>query len=196
MDRGCVIRNAIVITGTPGVGKTTVAKALSEILGFKLIELNKLAEEVGGIGDYDAKRDTWNIKEEKIREKLHSILKEGGNFIIEGHWGDLVPKEYVRLAIVIRTNPLVLMERLKKKGYRENKVRENAQAELLDYCLIKAVEEFGKERVFEVDSTNTSLDNLVSEIVKIINERKGRPPGSINWIKTLEKEGTLMKLLS
>lgn len=178
------------------MGKTTVAKALSEILGFKLIELNKLAEEVGGIGDYDTKRDTWNIKEEKIKEKLHSVLKGGGNFIIEGHWGDLVPKEYVRLAIVIRTNPLVLMERLKKKGYRENKVRENAQAELLDYCLIKAVEEFGKERVFEVDSTSASLDNLVSEIVKIINEGKGRSPGSINWIKTLEKEGKLMELLS
>jgi hypothetical protein len=37
-----------------------------------------LAEETGGIGDYDAKRDTWKIREEKIRKKLHALLGEGG----------------------------------------------------------------------------------------------------------------------
>ncbi|MCX8182583.1 MAG: adenylate kinase family protein [Candidatus Methanomethyliaceae archaeon] len=184
------------MTGTPGVGKTTIAKKLAEILGFKLLDLNKLAEEIGGIGDYDAKRDTWRIKEEKIREKLYEILGEGVGFVIEGHWGDLVPEEYVRCAIVLRTNPLVLMERLKKKGYKKEKVKENAQAELLDYCLIKAVEEFGEDRVFEVDSTSGDVNAVIEEVLNVVKEGKGKRAGSINWIKTLEREGKIMELLS
>jgi adenylate kinase len=107
----------------------------------------------------------------------------------------LVPEEYVKCAIVLRTNPLVLMERLKKKGYREGKVKENAQAELLDYCLIKAVEEFGDERVFEVDNTDRDVDAVVDEILSVIKEGRGKKAGTTNWIKTLEKEGKIMELL-
>lgn len=187
--------NVIVLTGTPGVGKTTVANELADRLGFKLIDLNKLSEEAGGVGDYEAKRDTRTIKVGPVRKRLRRILKMGGDFIIEGHWGELVPKEYVKCAIVLRTHPLVLMERLKTKGYKEEKVRENAQAELLDYCLIKAVESFGEDIVFEVDSTDLNVDGVVSEIIKIISEGKGSPPGSVNWISKLEKEGKLMSLL-
>ncbi len=154
-----------------------------------------MAEETGGIGDYDAKRDTWKIREKKIRRKLHALLGEGGNFIIEGHWGDLVPEEYVKCAIVLRTNPIVLMERLKKKGYREGKVKENAQAELLDYCLIKAVEAFGDERVFEVDNTDRDVDGVIDEILIVIKKGRGKKAGTTNWIKTLEKEGKIMELL-
>lgn len=178
------------------MGKTTVAKKLAEILGFKLVDLNKLAVEISGIGDYDHKRETWNIREEEVRERLRALLAEGGNFVLEGHWGDLVPEEYVRIVIVLRTHPLVLMERLRKKGYKETKIKENAQAELLDYCLIKAVEEFGYERVFEVDNTNSNMNVVVEEIMGIVTEGKGRKPGSINWIEILEKEGKIMELLS
>lgn len=187
---------AVVLTGTPGVGKTTIAKEIANRLGFKLIELNSLAEEVDGIGSYEADRDTRRIKERPIRRKLHEILKEGGDFIIEGHWGEIVPKEYVRQVIVLRTHPMVLMERLREKGYKEEKIRENAQAELLDYCLIKAVEKFGRSIVFEIDTTDFDVNRLASEVIEIIKEGKGLPPGSINWINRLEKEGKLMELLS
>ncbi|MGQ9759846.1 MAG: adenylate kinase family protein [Candidatus Methanomethylicaceae archaeon] len=186
----------IVITGTPGVGKTSIAKELADRLSFRLIELNILAEEVGGIGDYEQERDTRAIKERPIRKRLREILKRGGDFIVEGHWGEIVPKEYVKWVIVLRTHPLVLMERLKKRGYKDKKVMENVQAELLDYCLIKAVEKFGDDIVFEIDSTNFDLDELVNQIVKIIEKGEGNSPGSINWITELEKEGKLMGLLS
>ncbi|MCQ5337208.1 MAG: adenylate kinase family protein [Candidatus Methanomethylicia archaeon] len=173
------------MTGTPGVGKTTITKVLAEKLGLKIIELNKFAIEVNGIMGYDAERNAQIINEKIIRKELRKILEKEDNFIIEGHWGEIVPKEFVDIVIVIRTNPLILRERLKEKGYREEKIKENIQAELLDYCLIKAIEAFGEDKVFEVDNTNKEINVIVEEIIKIIKERKGNKPGEIDWIGTL-----------
>ncbi|MCC6013635.1 MAG: adenylate kinase family protein [Candidatus Verstraetearchaeota archaeon] len=173
------------MTGTPGVGKTTITKILAEKLGFKIIELNKFAIEVNGIIGYDSEKDAQIINEKIIKRELRKILEKENNFIIEGHWGEIVPKDFVDIVIVIRTNPLVLRERLRKKGYKEEKIKENVQAELLDYCLIKAIEAFGEDKVFEVDNTNKEINVVVDEIIKIIKERKGNKPGKIDWIETL-----------
>ncbi|MCS7098549.1 MAG: adenylate kinase family protein [Candidatus Methanomethyliaceae archaeon] len=185
----------IVITGTPGVGKTTIARALSEKLGLKLMELNKLAKDIGAINGMDERREAQIINEGKIRRELEKILSKDYGYVIEGHWGEIVPKKFVDYVIVIRTHPLVLMERLRKRGYSEGKIRENAQSELLDYCLIKSVEAFGEERVFEYDNTKGDLEEVIREIIKMIEEGVGPKPGSINWIEILEREGKIKEIL-
>lgn len=184
----------IVITGTPGVGKTTIAKALSERLGLKLIELNKLAKEIDAINGIDEKRGAQIINERKIKRELIKILSKNRGYIIEGHWGEIVPKKFVDYVIVIRTHPLVLIERLKKRGYNEEKIKENIQSELLDYCLIKSIEAFGEEKVFEYDNTKGDVEEGIREIIKII-KGEGLKPGSINWIEVLNKEGKLKEIL-
>ncbi|MEM0231763.1 MAG: adenylate kinase family protein [Candidatus Methanomethylicaceae archaeon] len=185
----------IVITGTPGVGKTTIAKILSNRLGLKLIELNKFVKDINAIIGLDEKREAEIIDERKVRKELLKILSKNSGYIIEGHWGEIVPKKYVDYVIVIRAHPLVLMERLRKKGYNEEKIKENVQAELLDYCLIKAVEVFGEEKVFEYDNTKEDIEESVNNIIKIIKEGIGLKPGSINWISKLEEEGKLREIL-
>ena len=186
----------MVITGTPGVGKTAVAKRLAEKLGVRLIELNLLAEEVGGIEGKDPERETEIIKPRVVRSALRKILKEsGGTVIIEGHYGELVPPEFVMVAIVLRTNPLTLAERLKRRGYPEGKIKENAEAELLDCCLINAVEVYGEGRVAEVDTTELDAEGAVKEVEGIIHGEGGLPAGSINWIARLEREGKIKDLI-
>lgn len=183
------------ITGTPGVGKTTIARALSNKLGLKLLELNKFAKDIGAIIGFDEKRGAEIIDEEKVRRELAKILKKESGYVIEGHWGEVVPKKYVDYVIVVRTHPLILMERLRSRGYSEEKIKENAQAELLDYCLIKAVETFDEEKVFECDNTKGDVEECVNYIMKIIKEGVGLKPGSINWINKLEEEGRLREIL-
>jgi len=38
---------AIIITGNPGVGKHTIAKNVSKILKYKILDINKIALESG-----------------------------------------------------------------------------------------------------------------------------------------------------
>ena len=188
-------RNAIVVTGTPGVGKTTAAKRIAEKGDFKLIELNKIASK-GGIAGKDPDRDSLIINPRKIRATLRKILGDKNEtFIIEGHFGDLVPEKFVRLAIVLRIDPLMLGERLRNRGYSEEKVRENVEAELVDSCLISAVEAFGNDRVMEIDATDLDGDSLTDIVLSTINGKAGMPAGSVNWMLKLEEEGKLQKLL-
>ena len=198
LDRGFCItdRNVVLITGTPGVGKSTVAKGIAERTGFRLIQLNLLAEEVGGIGSMDPERETQIIKPRVIRRALRKILRKSeGTVIVEGHYGELVPSEFVRVAVVLRTDPLKLRKRLRSRGYPEAKVKENVEAELLDCCLIGAVEAYGEGRVVELDMTESDTDGAVREVESIIRGKGGKPPGSINWIAKLEGEGKIKELL-
>jgi adenylate kinase len=169
---------------------------MSEKTSFRLIQLNLLAKEVKGISGEDYKRQTQIIKPGVIRRELRKILKKSeGTVIVEGHYGEIVPSEFVKLAIVLRTNPLKIRERLRKRGYSEAKVKENVEAELLDYCLINALESFGKERVAEIDTTDLDTGEAVREVEDIIGGKGGRSPGSINWIAKLESEGKIKDLI-
>lgn len=173
-----------------------MARKLAERTGHELIELNDLVARTGGIKGMDKERDTKIIEPAKIRKALRKILR-GGNetIIIEGHYGDIVPKEFVRIAIVLRTNPLVLGERLRKKGYSEGKIRENVEAELLDSCLISTLEAFGHDVVLEIDTTMLTPEEATSKTEDAIKGTGGLPAGNISWISRLEEDGRLQDLI-
>ena len=185
---------AIIITGTPGVGKSEVARALSKITGRKVIDLNSLAKSSRGIRWRDASRDTAIVNTKALRKALRSEIKEDQQVIIEGHLADLVPDEFVRIAIVLRCHPIVLMERLGRRGYSKGKIRENAEAELLDSCLIAAMESFGG-KVREIDTTGRDVEDVARESARALDGLGGQQPGCVNWISVLEGEGRLLDLI-
>lgn len=185
---------AIVITGTPGVGKTEVAKMLSRETGRKLIELNALAKEPGGIKGRDIARETSIVDVAAVRRALRKALKGNQNVIIEGHFAEIVPGAFVKATIVLRCNPLVLKERLIGRGYPDSKVKENVEAELLDSCLIAAVKSFG-DRVREIDTTGREVSDVAKEAERVLRGKGGLLAGSVNWISVLEIEGRLQDLI-
>lgn len=192
---GYSLKDAIVITGTPGVGKTTAARELARCEGYSLIELNQLAKEIGAISGEDTERGAALIDEVKLRSELRRILTGGGRkFLVEGHYGEIVPSGLVKMAIVVRLDPRVLRQRLAERGYHPSKVKENVQAELLDACLISAVETFGAERVFEVDATGLGVPDLVAKIRDAIRGR-GEKAGRVNWVEQLHRDGALQEFL-
>jgi adenylate kinase len=148
----------IIITGTPGTGKTTVADALGELLKTRVIHINEYAQEKDFI--IGKEKGSYVVDLENLRNALN---KEAG--IIEGH---LACEMKLRnsFVIVLRCDPGILKKRLKVRGYAPKKIKENLEAEALDYCTLKAMKGF--RAVFEVDSTKRSISEIVDECMRII----------------------------
>ena len=163
----------IALTGTPGVGKTTVAEILKK-RGYRVLSVNELAEEFDCIIGEEEGCKIVDVDElaEKVKELRNGII------ILEGHLSHLLNPDMV---IVLRCNPLELKKRLESKGWSEEKVLENVEAELTDVILIEALD--SSENVYEVDTTNLSAEEVADIVERIIRgEGEGYKPGKIDWI--------------
>ncbi|MBU7016813.1 MAG: adenylate kinase family protein [Theionarchaea archaeon] len=143
----------IAITGTPGVGKTATAKDLSALLHMTHINVSEVADEMGAISGEDG--NTSVVDTDILRQKMDDM----DNIIVDSHFSELFRADFV---FVLRCEPKILYERLKERGYPEKKIRENVEAEILDYCLISALEHHDAETVFEI------CGNAVDEIMTIV----------------------------
>ena len=66
----------ITITGTPGVGKTTVSRSLASVLDLPLYNLSELVKEKELYTEKDEDRDAFIVDEKKLLE----FFKEKKNF--------------------------------------------------------------------------------------------------------------------
>lgn len=57
----------IVITGTPGVGKTVHCAQLAEETGLRHLSINQIAKDRGCYDTYDQELQTWVVDEDKVR---------------------------------------------------------------------------------------------------------------------------------
>lgn len=172
----------IVISGTPGTGKTVVAKTLAEKLGACYVNLSNLVLEEKLYIEYDAIRNSYIVDEEKVRKRLREIAGKCNILVVDGHYGELAPQELVDKIIVLRTDPQELEERLRKKGWSWEKIKENVAAEIIGVCTVNALEEHGEDRVYEVDTSNRNPGDVVKEILEVILPGKASSGSRIDWL--------------
>jgi adenylate kinase len=186
---------SILIGGTPGTGKTMVAKVLGSRLGVNVIALGELADTSGCISAQDKARDTGIIDEDCLVDAIIELVDDKKEkFIIEGHYIDLVPSSAVQWVFILRTHPETLVGRLVDRGYKEEKVNENVEAEVLGVCQLDALDAFGEERVLEIDTSDMTPSDVASMIEQMIDEEAA--PTRIDWMVSLEKEGRLDDFLN
>jgi adenylate kinase len=179
---------AILIGGTPGTGKTKVANILAERTKRRLIAMGALAQTSGCVKEYDAVRDTGVIDEDCLVEAIIDALDVAGeDVILEGHYIDLVPSEYVSDVFILRTRPSVLEERLRNRGYSPEKIKENVESEIIGVCQMDAIDSFGEKKVKEIDTSEMSYDEIIEQIL----EMRGKKGTSvrIDWMTELEEAG-------
>ncbi|NOZ82541.1 MAG: AAA family ATPase [Euryarchaeota archaeon] len=165
----------LIITGTPGTGKTAVAEELGRRLGVRVVHLSELAE-LAACG-YDHARGSVEVDLELLQEAVEEHLS--GDVILEGHLAHLLSIDDARV-VVLRCSPEVLERRLKARGYSGEKLRENLEAEALDVCLIESVERHS--RVYEVDTSHRSAAETAECVIEIIQGKGERYlPGKIDW---------------
>ena len=141
-------KRVILITGTPCTGKTTVSQQLTTKTNALYINLTDFANKHNLTIGKDKQRKTTIINEEKMHAKISETIEktEKDTIIIDGHYAAaIVPKRYVTRIFVLRRNPKELRKLMEKTGFQDAKLRENIAAEILDVCLVEALQEHEKE---------------------------------------------------
>jgi adenylate kinase len=137
----------ICVTGTPGCGKTTYAKKISEALNFKYVDVKKIIDEKKLSEKFDKKRNCNVIDTDKLNAE---IMKLKGNLVIDSHLSHYLPPSFVDYVVVVKCDISVLKKRLEERGYSKSKIRENLDSEIFDVCLTESVE-FGHE-IFVIEN--------------------------------------------
>jgi len=159
----------LVVTGSPGTGKTTIAKKLARKLKCKYINEHELALEKG-FGKFDHKTSELVLALKDLKKYASQALEENKNLVLEGHVLCEIRLK-VDAVIVLRVHPEILEERLEARGYNAEKTQDNVFCEGIDYCKKHALRKYGKRKLIEVRNEKEIKETL-NHILKELRERE------------------------
>ncbi|MCW1296142.1 MAG: adenylate kinase family protein [Candidatus Parvarchaeota archaeon] len=174
------MKKAILISGTPGTGKTRIAKVLAKRLDAIVVGIDdviKIDKKV--VIGYDKKRKIKIVDEERFAQDIESIIKKiDKQVIVDSHFAHVAKPKFCEICIVLRCNPRELKRRLESKGYKKEKIIENVEAEIVGVCTYEALK--NGHKVHEIDTSKRKIDEVVKEIIDVIEKRK-KASCSVCW---------------
>lgn len=191
-------KRVILVTGTPCVGKTTVANLLTSKLDAYYVNLSDLAISESLVLGKDRRRGSVIVDEQRMKQRIRRIIieSEKDDIIVDGHYAaSVVPKELVSYIFVLRRDPVELKKMMEKSGYSERKMDENLASEILDVCLVEALNVRGPGRTCELDVTGKSASEALMEILGILHDDSKCCVGIVDWLGKLEAQGLLEEYL-
>lgn len=126
----------IAVTGTPGVGKSTLCRLAAERHGWRVVDVKAWAHEAGAVVGHDTDDESDVIDVAALADALPP--DDGSIVLYDGHLAHLLPVDEVW---VVRCDPFVLGRRLRLRGYRNEKALENMEAEAMDLILQEALDD-------------------------------------------------------
>ncbi|KAN0072504.1 AAA domain containing protein [Elaphomyces granulatus] len=167
----------VIITGTPGVGKTVHCEQLVQETGLKHLQINQVAKDRDCHDGFDQERQSWIVDEDKLLDTIENDVLQGG-YLIDWHACDLFPKSWIDLVVVLRCpSTSILYDRLSARGYSKSKLDENMDAEIFGTLLEEAREAYDVNAIVELTSEdNDDIEENCARIVAWIAA----------WKRTLE----------
>ncbi|MGQ9506707.1 MAG: adenylate kinase family protein [Candidatus Bathycorpusculaceae bacterium] len=191
-------KRVILLTGTPCVGKSSVAQLLCVKLDAFYVNLTELAIRENLVSGKDVERNSIIVDERRMMRKISEIIAkcDKGEVVVDGHYAvNVVPKKLVTYVFVLRRNPVELKGLMENAGFSGRKLWENLASEILDVCLVDALKIHGKGKVCELDVTGKSVERVVNEILNVLNGREKCRVGVVDWLGKLESESLLGEFL-
>jgi len=157
----------ILITGTPGTGKTTLLRRLAEREpSIQAIDVGELVRNEAMHLDWDDEYKTYILDEDRLLDELEDKLEDGG-VVIDYHSPELFPERWFDLVLVLRADNSVLYRRLETRAYPEKKLSENIEAEIMQVVLDEAREAYREEIVIELPSN--TVEDVESNVTRTIS---------------------------
>ncbi|MFB6191963.1 MAG: adenylate kinase family protein [Haloarculaceae archaeon] len=163
----------VAVTGTPGVGKTTAVERTDTDL--PVVHLNDAVREAGLTDGRDEERDTLVVDEAAVADWLDANAREA---LVESHLAHRFPADRV---IVLRCHPEELSRRLRDRGESAATAEENAESEALDLILAAAVDRHGRDRVYEIDTTDRAPDAVARAIEAVLAGDREPSAGTVDF---------------
>jgi adenylate kinase len=136
----------ILVTGTPGTGKTTFSEALCSDLctehgaEWKHLEVSSLVKSEQWHEGRDDKFDSYILNEELLNKGLQSMLQieEAGvpngacecHFVVDFHSPEVLEMDF-GVVVHLTCETHTLYDRLQQRGYSEAKLQENLACEIM-----------------------------------------------------------------
>eukprot|EP00522_Entomoneis_paludosa_P006036 CAMPEP_0172440932 /NCGR_PEP_ID=MMETSP1065-20121228/1548_1 /TAXON_ID=265537 /ORGANISM="Amphiprora paludosa, Strain CCMP125" /LENGTH=199 /DNA_ID=CAMNT_0013190053 /DNA_START=147 /DNA_END=746 /DNA_ORIENTATION=+ len=149
-------RPNVLVTGTPGVGKTSTASMIAERLGMKHFCVGDLVREHSCVEGRDESLETNILDEDKLLDAMEPMIQdaeeEGVGCVVDFHVCEIFPERWFDLVLVLRTDTEILYDRLTSRGYSDHKRSENMESEIMQVILEEAREAYDRNIVHEVRS--------------------------------------------
>lgn len=163
----------VVVTGTPGTGKTTAVNQVTTDLD--IVHGNLIIEQESLPTTHDPERDSAIVDLDAFVD--HFAGRD--NLLVESHLSHHLPADRV---IVLRCHPRELKTRLLDRGEPESTAAENAESEALDVILTEAVTEHGKEAIYEIDTTDQPPAVVATAIERVIQGDREPSAGTVSYL--------------
>ena len=172
--------NNILVTGNPGVGKTSLALLLADELTqktgkeYKVINIGDLIHKKKLYDNWNKEFDVPEFNEDKVIEDLEEQGISNGGFVIDFHSGCFFPEDWFTLVVLLRCNNTDLYDRLKLRGYNDKKIMENIECEIMEVTADEVKDSYSSERILElknekVEDMQNNINTIVSTYLSMIN---------------------------
>ncbi|KAJ9073210.1 factor activating pos9 [Entomophthora muscae] len=154
----------VLITGTPGTGKTTLSELLATVTGFQHIVVGDLVKQKELHDGYDEEFDTYILNEDKLNDELEDMLVEGGK-IVDFHSCEVFPERFFDIVVLLQTDNSKLYKRLAARGYSQKKITENVECEIMQVVMEEVYDSYKEEIIIRLPSdTVEQMEQNISVI--------------------------------
>ncbi|BBN18448.1 adenylate kinase [Marchantia polymorpha subsp. ruderalis] len=141
----------VLVTGTPGTGKTSTCALLASATRLNHINIGELVQGLELHDGWDDQLQCLVINEDLVIDHLEEKMSAGGN-VVDYHGCDFFPERWFDVVVVLQTKTAVLYDRLSNRGYMDQKLQNNIECEIFQVLLEEARESYNKDIILALPS--------------------------------------------